>query len=106
MIRRPPRSTQSRSSAASDVYKRQAMFMFPGRLVVFDHLRSRMRLCALVVLREGEAERGRSYDAAVAALERMAARIRQRLPGGQGISLECSPPVAADDFEGVESNVT
>src|SRR5680860_47277 len=25
MIRRPPRSTQSRSSAASDVYKRQAM---------------------------------------------------------------------------------
>src|SRR5450756_3123739 len=26
MIRRPPRSTQSRSSAASDVYKRQAIF--------------------------------------------------------------------------------
>src|SRR5428012_14721 len=29
MIRRPPRSTQSRSSAASDVYKRQASD--PGR---------------------------------------------------------------------------
>src|SRR5450756_2018123 len=29
MIRRPPRSTQSRSSAASDVYKRQA-WMWPG----------------------------------------------------------------------------
>src|SRR5450756_2554419 len=27
MIRRPPRSTQSRSSAASDVYKRQAAVM-------------------------------------------------------------------------------
>src|SRR5659263_39063 len=26
MIRRPPRSTQSRSSAASDVYKRQPMY--------------------------------------------------------------------------------
>ena len=26
MIRRPPRSTQSRSSAASDVYKRQPQF--------------------------------------------------------------------------------
>src|SRR5680860_1255733 len=26
MIRRPPRSTQSRSSAASDVYKRQSAF--------------------------------------------------------------------------------
>src|SRR5450756_2900338 len=31
MIRRPPRSTQSRSSAASDVYKRQ---------VFFDHRRA------------------------------------------------------------------
>src|SRR5450756_1285104 len=29
MIRRPPRSTQSRSSAASDVYKRQAEVSFP-----------------------------------------------------------------------------
>src|SRR5680860_1423542 len=29
MIRRPPRSTQSRSSAASDVYKRQALFIDP-----------------------------------------------------------------------------
>src|SRR5450756_3158566 len=27
MIRRPPRSTQSRSSAASDVYKRQVMYL-------------------------------------------------------------------------------
>src|SRR5680860_432889 len=30
MIRRPPRSTQSRSSAASDVYKRQAVGLAPG----------------------------------------------------------------------------
>src|SRR5450756_1252354 len=29
MIRRPPRSTQSRSSAASDVYKRQRQAAFP-----------------------------------------------------------------------------
>ena len=28
MIRRPPRSTQSRSSAASDVYKRQNVYGF------------------------------------------------------------------------------
>src|SRR5450756_2428212 len=33
MIRRPPRSTQSRSSAASDVYKRQEVVR-PARLVV------------------------------------------------------------------------
>ena len=33
MIRRPPRSTQSRSSAASDVYKRQSLSLStdPGR---------------------------------------------------------------------------
>src|SRR5680860_1023703 len=30
MIRRPPRSTQSRSSAASDVYKRQVQGIIPG----------------------------------------------------------------------------
>src|SRR5665809_91434 len=30
MIRRPPRSTQSRSSAASDVYKRQAVVLTTG----------------------------------------------------------------------------
>src|SRR5450756_1987591 len=29
MIRRPPRSTQSRSSAASDVYKRQEKYKLP-----------------------------------------------------------------------------
>src|SRR5450756_3220315 len=31
MIRRPPRSTQSRSSAASDVYKRQDLAAAPAR---------------------------------------------------------------------------
>src|SRR5450756_2214858 len=30
MIRRPPRSTQSRSSAASDVYKRQYQTLYTG----------------------------------------------------------------------------
>src|SRR5450756_3002418 len=30
MIRRPPRSTQSRSSAASDVYKRQSILTVSG----------------------------------------------------------------------------
>src|SRR5450756_2784086 len=31
MIRRPPRSTQSRSSAASDVYKRQCQHLIDGK---------------------------------------------------------------------------
>src|SRR5450756_1381112 len=38
MIRRPPRSTQSRSSAASDVYKRQAFYDFPAEH--WRHLRT------------------------------------------------------------------
>src|SRR5450756_2470605 len=33
MIRRPPRSTQSRSSAASDVYKRQVYEQFLGKVI-------------------------------------------------------------------------
>src|SRR5450756_994459 len=39
MIRRPPRSTQSRSSAASDVYKRQAFGLGPmaGVLAITIH---------------------------------------------------------------------
>ena len=34
MIRRPPRSTQSRSSAASDVYKRQLLFWWAVDLLI------------------------------------------------------------------------
>eukprot|EP00657_Telonema_sp_P-1_P002090 TRINITY_DN14_c0_g1_i4.p1 TRINITY_DN14_c0_g1~~TRINITY_DN14_c0_g1_i4.p1 ORF type:complete len:119 (-),score=46.20 TRINITY_DN14_c0_g1_i4:81-437(-) len=36
MIRRPPRSTQSRSSAASDVYKRQVSTQSTGPLTAQD----------------------------------------------------------------------
>ena len=36
MIRRPPRSTQSRSSAASDVYKRQLSYTSPATFVWQD----------------------------------------------------------------------
>src|SRR5680860_1670075 len=40
MIRRPPRSTQSRSSAASDVYKRQVATPADGHtMVTFMHIR-------------------------------------------------------------------
>src|SRR5680860_1914765 len=34
MIRRPPRSTQSRSSAASDVYKRQFTYSCIGGMII------------------------------------------------------------------------
>src|SRR5450756_1856652 len=44
MIRRPPRSTQSRSSAASDVYKRQANFRLIYSIVTRGAVRSRSRI--------------------------------------------------------------
>src|SRR5450756_1402745 len=42
MIRRPPRSTQSRSSAASDVYKRQASWQSITRISCRPRLFSRV----------------------------------------------------------------
>ena len=55
MIRRPPRSTQGRSSAASDVYKRQRhagevekrLFVEPGVSVGRAELREESRKCLL-----------------------------------------------------------
>src|SRR5450756_3185645 len=41
MIRRPPRSTQSRSSAASDVYKRQIIRLHKSLAKKFPAARSR-----------------------------------------------------------------
>ena len=38
MIRRPPRSTQSRSSAASDVYKRQLLLCAAANVAGFGSL--------------------------------------------------------------------
>ena len=39
MIRRPPRSTQSRSSAASDVYKRQIQGAFAKTMETYDRIK-------------------------------------------------------------------
>ena len=47
MIRRPPRSTQSRSSAASDVYKRQSLL---SCWKLFDNLRRSLVAPSLLVL--------------------------------------------------------
>ena len=57
MIRRPPRSTQSRSSAASDVYKRQASSQDPHQLIqmLFDKACVLMRQ-AVEQLKRGETE--------------------------------------------------
>ena len=51
MIRRPPRSTQSRSSAASDVYKRQVLA--PPHSILWCEIYSNCRAAA-----QGEARQG------------------------------------------------
>src|SRR5450756_2421887 len=53
MIRRPPRSTQSRSSAASDVYKRQFLLIGVDWMVGRDHsLTDTMMLVSIDTLTE------------------------------------------------------
>src|SRR5450756_1702913 len=50
MIRRPPRSTQSRSSAASDVYKRQTRLFYALRSRLVYGLKHFNRLEALLLI--------------------------------------------------------
>src|SRR5428012_11286 len=57
MIRRPPRSTQSRSSAASDVYKRQprrcCYSRLPGRTEPTVELQQRAAILRIVAFQPG-----------------------------------------------------
>src|SRR5450756_76201 len=66
MIRRPPRSTQSRSSAASDVYKRQPVSVLNARWDE-DHVTGRHRVPPAL-----DHNLPRSLDHEVLVLERMA----------------------------------
>src|SRR5450756_1154685 len=74
MIRRPPRSTQSRSSAASDVYKRQLYIegLRDGRRFMEVALETSPKK-PIVVLKAGKTDAGakaaRSHSAALAADE-------------------------------------
>src|SRR5450756_2384760 len=70
MIRRPPRSTQSRSSAASDVYKRQVDLRIPQRKC---HLTSRIDAPQLF---------GQFLYVLAGALELQGALSRRTLSGG------------------------
>src|SRR5450756_2093690 len=80
MIRRPPRSTQSRSSAASDVYKRQALGFV-----------NTAGLLGQVVAGEGEAPRA-APTAHPPVLAATAAALQQRgvaqLPKEGGVAVD------------------
>src|SRR5450756_1441651 len=94
MIRRPPRSTQSRSSAASDVYKRQKQYSVmidPRRLqslgIPLSKIRDAIRSSNIdvggrtVELAETEfVVRGRGYIKSIADLEQIVVKSNQGVP--------------------------
>lgn len=82
----------------------EMMFMFPRRIVMFDHLRSRMRLCALASLEGTRAAREEAYGDAVRGIGLMAAGLEKHLP--KGAVIDPSDGCGHDDFEGVQSNLT
>src|SRR5450756_3033415 len=79
MIRRPPRSTQSRSSAASDVYKRQGTRLIALESAYFKpaSVRRTSKRLGLKTEASSRFERGTDINAPVVALERACALIEQ-----------------------------
>src|SRR5450756_1981069 len=101
MIRRPPRSTQSRSSAASDVYKRQEPRLAFNRIVVLryrSHLESRQLAPGTTNLRLG-AVRRLAYEAADCGLlsADLAAGIR-RVKGVKKLGIRLGNWLTADSI--------
>src|SRR5450756_2590251 len=100
MIRRPPRSTQSRSSAASDVYKRQVRKVsygvgvertFPVHTPVIEKIE---------VVRKGDVRRAKLYY--LRDLRGKAAKIREKR-GAVDEVRKVSTPVQAVAQETVET---
>src|SRR5450756_1618971 len=113
MIRRPPRSTQSRSSAASDVYKRQILdtncdpdevdYKIPGN---DDAIRSVTLLTRVVAdaVAEGLMARSRGSETkpeagAVAVDEPLAEWERELLQGQQAAEQPAAEQPAVADLE-------
>src|SRR5665648_314855 len=71
MIRRPPRSTLSSSSAASDVYKRQA------RLLGRDHKRIKQAILSLEVMNMGATAVGTVLNADPQYIKKVTERLRE-----------------------------
>src|SRR5450756_1409950 len=96
MIRRPPRSTQSRSSAASDVYKRQV-----GQFAVFHVATDEIaKGAAEIFVARIRHERARVRDHADEALEQAETGERVRLPLHAFLLVEYPPRRGELDFSG------
>eukprot|EP00657_Telonema_sp_P-1_P005864 TRINITY_DN23643_c0_g1_i1.p1 TRINITY_DN23643_c0_g1~~TRINITY_DN23643_c0_g1_i1.p1 ORF type:complete len:111 (-),score=65.36 TRINITY_DN23643_c0_g1_i1:77-409(-) len=96
MIRRPPRSTQSRSSAASDVYKRQERALSAERWVhrfrEFKHLFiAEVEATGDLSLRSSNLNFVQTLDQMLDTEENELAAARQQLEEGKGCLLYTSP---------------
>ncbi|MBN1290109.1 MAG: anthranilate synthase component I [Actinobacteria bacterium] len=80
----------------------EMMFMFPRRIAVFDHLRSRILLGVLTGVPSEKSECREAFDAAVDKLNEMTEALEAPLPFGLG---DKSNREDVDDFEGVNSNM-
>src|SRR5450756_3202125 len=112
MIRRPPRSTQSRSSAASDVYKRQALgdaedevaagrlYLPAGQALGVEAARRRRDDVVGGDVARGDARGGHPRDGDVT--ERLAATVAGRhglgLTGAQPVVQVAGEPPPFDDL--------
>jgi anthranilate synthase component 1 len=74
--------------------------------VMFDHLRSRMRLCAIVELAPDEAGRMDAYQRGLKSIDTMTAALYKRLPTGMSLDLATSGDTTGAEYEGAECNVT
>ncbi|MBN2167707.1 MAG: anthranilate synthase component I [Actinobacteria bacterium] len=81
----------------------EMIFMFPRKIAVFDHLRSRILLGVLTDVPNDKSRCGEAYDAAYEKLGEMTATLQAPLPFGLG---EKPNREDEDDFEGVSSNMS
>ena len=81
----------------------EMMFIFPRQVVVFDHLRSRVRIGVLTEVPRSRDECEAEHRAASRELAALVARLQAPLPVGLGAGNGHPGP---DDFSGVESNLS
>ena len=94
----------------------EMMFMVPGRMAIFDHLRSRIILCAIAEVPGQHDACQVEYEHAIDKINGMVANLEVPLPHGTSIPLgthqgaegqkDADPGAVPGDFDGFESNVT
>ncbi|MDD5748619.1 MAG: chorismate-binding protein [Actinomycetota bacterium] len=66
----------------------EMQFIFPRIVLMFDHLRSRLRLCVLEKVGRNKRERKSNHERSVLDISRLAAQLSKPLPEGMGIRFD------------------